>query len=62
METTSQSPDNGAGADHQTTGEQSPALKIHPVAEIFPPLTGEDFNLLVEDIRKKWSSRTNPSA
>jgi ParB-like chromosome segregation protein Spo0J len=55
METTSQSPgspENGAGADHQTTGEQLPALKIHPVAEIFPPLTGEDFNLLVEDIRK----------
>jgi ParB-like chromosome segregation protein Spo0J len=55
MKTTSQSPEspgNGAGADHQTTGEQSPALKIHPVAEIFPPLTGEDFNLLVEDIRK----------
>src|SRR5271166_2324445 len=55
MKTTSQSPEspgNGAGADHQTTGEQSPALRIHPVAEIFPPLTGEDFNLLVEDIRK----------
>jgi len=47
-----ESPDNDAGADHQTTGEQSPASKIHPVAEIIPPMLRDEFKKLVEDVGK----------
>jgi hypothetical protein len=49
------SPDNGAGADHQTTS-QTTELPIHPVAEIIPLMLPDEFDKLVEDIRKKWPS------